>query len=96
MPRIILDAVAVAHRLNHLQVKARALIDALRLDHVPFGLQFAHPLIQLGQNGGDGSGLAFRLHHVVAFGINRQSRVGLFHGAEERINLREGLDLVAE
>src|SRR5208283_2607859 len=33
MARIVLDAVAIAHFLNHLEVEARPLMNALRLDH---------------------------------------------------------------
>ncbi len=34
--RVVLDAVAVADGLDHLEVEAGALVDALRLDHAAF------------------------------------------------------------
>jgi hypothetical protein len=42
------------------------------------------------------SALALGLDDVVAFGIDGQAGVFLLDGAEEGIDLREGLDLVAE
>ena len=42
------------------------------------------------------SALRSRLHHVMALGIDGQARVLLLHGAEERVDLRERFDLVAE
>jgi len=44
----------------------------------------------------DGGALALRLHHVVRFGIDGQARVFLANGAEQRIDLRERVNLVAE
>ncbi len=96
VPRVVLDPVAVAHRLDHLQVEARALVNALRLHHAALLLQMRHPLVQLGHNRIDGLGLALRLHHVVALGIDRQPRILLLHRAEQGIDLRQRLDLVAE
>ncbi len=94
--RVVLDAVAVAHGLDHLQIEARALVDALRLHHAALRLEMRHPLVQLGHDRIDGLRLALRLHHVVALGIDRQPRILLLHRAEQRIDLRERFDLVAE
>ena len=44
----------------------------------------------------DGFGLALGLDDVVALGIDGQARVLLLDGAEERVDLGEGFDLVAE
>jgi hypothetical protein len=34
MPRVVLDALAEAHLVEHLEVEAGALLDALRLDQL--------------------------------------------------------------
>jgi hypothetical protein len=94
--RVVLDAVAVAHGLDHLEVEAGALIDALGLDHAAFGFKLGNPLVELFEDGVDGLGLALGLDDVVALGIDGQAGVALLDGAEERIDLREGLDFVAE
>ena len=96
VPGIVFDSVAVAHGLDHFQIEARALMNSLRLHHAPLRLQLGYPLVQLGHNGFNGFGFAFRLHHVVALGIDGQARIFLLHGAEERIDLRERLNFVAE
>jgi hypothetical protein len=71
-------------------------VDALRLDHSAFGFELRNPLVELFEDGFNGFGFALGLDHVVAFGIDRQARVLLLDGAEERVDLRERLDLVAE
>src|SRR5947209_6043593 len=40
VPRIVLNAVAVTHRLDHLQVKAGALVYALRFHKASFFFEF--------------------------------------------------------
>jgi hypothetical protein len=94
--RVVLDAVAVAHGLDHLEIEAGALMDALGLDHAAFGFKLRDPLVELLDDGVDGAGLALGLDDVVALGIDGQARVLLLDGAEEGIDLREGFDLVAE
>jgi hypothetical protein len=42
---VVLDAVAVAHGLDHLEIEAGALVDALGLDHAAFGLKLWDPLV---------------------------------------------------
>ena len=41
--RVVLDAVAVAHGLDHFEIEAGALMDALRLDHAALRLQARRP-----------------------------------------------------
>ena len=96
VPRIILDPVAVAHGLDHLQIKARALVNALRLHHAPLRLQVGNPRVQLRHNRINRLGLPLRLHYIMALGIYGQPRIALLHRAEERIDLREALDLIAK
>ena len=86
--RVVLDAVAVAHGLDHFEIEAGALVNALRLDHAALGFKLGNPFVQLGDDGVDGRGLALRLDHVMALGIDGQARVLLLDGAEERIDLR--------
>ena len=62
----------------------------------PCDLQLLLPPAQLFEDGLDCGLPALRLHHVVALGIDRQPRILLPHGAEQRIDLRQRIDLVAE
>ncbi len=94
--RVVLDAMAVAHGLDHFEIEARALMNALRFDHAAFGFKPGHPFVELGDDGINGRGLALGLDDVVALRIDGQARVLLLHGAEEGIDLRERFDLVAE
>ena len=52
--RVVLDAVAVAHGLDHFEIEAGALMDALGLDHAAFGFELGDPLVELGNDGVDG------------------------------------------
>src|ERR1035438_6219735 len=54
MPRIILDAVAVADLLHHLQVEHGALPQALRFDQLALFLQFLMPPVELRHDAGHG------------------------------------------
>jgi len=75
---------AVAHGLDHFQVEAGALMDTLRLDQPPLGLQLLFPHGKFVEDGGDGGLLALRLDHVMGLGIDRQTRILLADGAKER------------
>ena len=88
MARVVLDAVTVAHGLDHFQVVARALVDALRLDHAAFGFKLRNPLVELLDDGVYGFGLALRLDYIVALGVDRQARVLLLDSPKQRVNLR--------
>src|ERR1035441_3276548 len=78
------------------QIEARALVDPLRLDHAALGFKLGHSFVELGDDGGDGFGASLGLHNVMALGIDGQARKLLLDGAEERVDLRERLNLVAE
>ena len=58
--RVVLDAVAVAHGLDHFEIEAGALVDALGLDHAAFGFELGDPLVELGEDGVDGRRLCAR------------------------------------
>ncbi len=94
--RVVLDAVAIADGLDHLQIEAGALMDALRLDEAALRFKIFLPPRQLVENRSDGGSTALRLHYVVRLRVDGQARVLLPDGAEEGIDLREGIDLVAE
>ncbi len=96
MARIILNAVAVAHGFHHLQIKAGALVYALRFHQPAVFQQRVFPPSQLFQNGPDSVVLGGVRHYIMAFGVDRQARVFLLHRAKQRIDLRERIDLVAE
>ena len=51
MPRVVLDAVAVADLLDHLEIEHRPLVQPLRLEQPAFVLEDAAPLGQLGLDG---------------------------------------------
>src|SRR5580704_3511354 len=93
---VIFDAMAVAHGLDHLQVEAGALMDTLRLDQPPLRLQLLLPHRELVENRFDRGLFALRLDYVMRFWIDGQAGIFLPHGAEQRIDLRQGLDFVAE
>ena len=93
---VVFDAVAVADGLDHLEVEAGALVDALGLDEAAFFFELRFPLAELGEDGVDGGGFALGLDDVVGLGVDGEARVLLADGAEERVDLREGVDLVAE
>jgi hypothetical protein len=63
--RVVLNTMAVAHGLDHLQIEASALMDTLRLDQTPLRLQLLLPHGEFFQDGGDGGLLAFRLDDVM-------------------------------
>ncbi len=44
VPRVVLDAVAVADLADHLEVEHRALVQALRFQHAPRALEVGQPL----------------------------------------------------
>src|SRR5207249_10058570 len=73
--RVVLDAVAVADGLDHLEVEARALMNALRLDEAAFFFELGLPVDELGDDGVDGGGLALGLDDIMAFWIDGQAGV---------------------
>ena len=72
--RVVLDAVAVAHGLDHFEVEAGALVHALGLDHAAFGLEIATHSLSSATMESMACGLALGLHDIVALRIDRQAR----------------------
>jgi hypothetical protein len=71
-------------------------MDALGFDHAAFSFELGHPLVELGDDGIDGLRFAFWLDDVMALGVDGEAGVFLFHAAEERVDLGERFDFVAE
>ena len=59
-------------------------------------LELGFPLGELGDDGVDGGGFALGEDDVVALGVDGEAGVLLADGAEEGVDLGEGVDLVAE
>jgi hypothetical protein len=96
MPRVVLDAVAVADLAQHLQVEHRALEEALGLQQLALSLELGLLLQQLGLDAADGVLHLRPRRDVVARRIDRhlgQLAQGL---AGQRIERRDGLHLVPE
>src|ERR1700738_1078539 len=93
---VVLNAVAVADGLDHFEVEAGALMYALGLDQTTFLFELGLPLEEFAEDGFGCGLLALGLDDVVGLGVDREARVLLADRAEERIDLREGVDLVAE
>ena len=88
--RVVFDAVAVADGLDHLEVEAGALVDALGFDEAAFCFELGLPLGQLGEDGVDGGGFALGLDDVVGLGVDGEAGVLLLDGAEERDRFGRG------
>ena len=93
---VVLDAVAVADGLDHFEVEAGALVDALGFDEAAFFFELGLPLEELGEDGFGGGGFALGLDDVVGLWVDGEAGVLLADGAEEGVDLGEGVDLVAE
>ena len=93
---VVFDAVAVADGLDHFEVEAGALVDALGLDEAAFLFELGFPVGELGEDVVDGGVFAVGGDDVVAFGVDGEAGVLLLDGAEEGIDLGEGFDFVAE
>ena len=73
--RVVFDAVAVAHGLDHFEIEHRALVNSLRFDQSSLLFEFDFPPVQFFVDGLDGRSFGFVLHHVVRFRIDGQADV---------------------
>ena len=96
MPGVVLDALAVADLLHHLQVEARALLQALRLDQLAGRDELGHAVAQLGLDGFDGRDHAVARRHVVAGRVDHEARHLLPDAAGQRVEQLQRFDLVVE
>ena len=94
--RVVLDAVAVTDGLDHLEVETGSLVNALRLDETALRLELLFPPFHLGDDGFGCGLLALGLNDIMRLRVDGKARVLLADGAEEWVDLRERVDLVAE
>ena len=94
--RVVLDAVAVPDLLHHLEVVLGAHPQALGLEQLALLLELGQPLLELGLDADDGLGHPLLAGHVVGGRVDGQVLVLAHLLAGERVDHRDGLDLVAE
>ena len=94
--RVVLDAVAEADLLHHLEVVLRAHAQALGLEQLALLLEVPQPLGQLGLDAHDGGLHALVARHVVGGGVDPQVVEGADLLARGGVDLGDALDLVAE
>src|SRR6185369_2617932 len=96
MSRVVFNAAAETHLLDHLEVKHRALVQALRFDQFALGDQLRLPPLELFANRFDGAFDRRPRHHVVRLRIDRHARSVFFdHFAEQRVDRGDRINLVA-
>ena len=95
VPGVVLDAVAEAQLLHHLQVEAGALLQALGLQEFVMLPEPAHPFVQLGLDGGHGPAPRQVGGDVMGGGVDRD----LFELAQglaaQGVDLPDGLHRIA-
>ena len=94
MPRVVLDAGAEAHGLQHLQVVVHAHLQALGLQELSLFLELYEALAQLVLNRAEGLVHLRPRRNVVGSRPDGQRLVGVQHLARDLVNLVDGLDLV--
>src|SRR5579872_700250 len=95
MPRIVFDAMAIAHDFDHFEIELYALMNALRLDDASLLLKFHFPPREFFLNRFDRRDARLILHYIMRLGINREPHIFLLDCAEQWIDLRQRLDLVS-
>ncbi len=93
---IVLDAVTVPHRPDHLKVEPRALFNALRLQQLLVLLEKGDALVQLGFDAVEGALVAVRRDEVVGVRVDRHFRQPGQCLPRERIDLMDRIHRVAE
>ncbi len=94
--RVVLDALAVADLGHHLEVEARALLDALRLDQLHLADEEFLLLVQLDLDLVDRGEHLLPSRHVVRRREHREARDLLLQVAGQRVEELQRLDLVVE
>ena len=94
MPRVVLDAGAKSHGLQHLQVVVHAHLQALGLQELPLFLELHEALAQLVLNRAESLVHLRPRRNVVGRGPDGQRLVAIQHLARDLVNLVDGLDLV--
>jgi len=96
VPRVVLDAVAVADLLQHLEVEVRALLEPLPLEQLALGLEHLETRLELGADRADRLYHALPGGHVVGLREERDALHLLDHVAAQGVEADHALDLVAE
>ena len=96
VPRVVLDAVAVADLLDHLEIEHRPLMQPLRFEDLAVALELAAAHFELLLDGDDGFLQPLAAGHEVRLRIHRRAIVALERLAGDRIERGQLVDLVAE
>ena len=96
MARVVLDAVAEAHLVQHLEVVERALLEALHLEDLVLGPELGEAQPQLLANRGDRVLQPRLARDVVARRIDSDALQAAHGLAAQRVDLGDRLDGVAE
>ena len=96
MARIVFDALAKAHLIEHFQIKKRALLQALRLHELVVPIKLLKALFKFCLDAFDGTHHLIARRHVVACRIHHKARHLLAHLARERIKEHHRFDFVVE
>ncbi len=96
VPGVVLDAVAVTQLLDHLEIEAGSLFQALRLHQLVVLVQVLQPLPELVPDLVDHRENALPRGHVVGLGKDRVAGQAVDDLAGERVEHRDALDLVIE
>ena len=95
-PRVVLDPVAVAELLQHLEVVLRSLPDSVRLQQLVLRLEELDLLLELVADLADGALDRVLRGHVLRGREDRQVLEASVDLARKRVEVRDLLDLVAE
>ncbi len=93
---VVLDAVAEAHLLHHLEVELGAHLDALGLDELAGTLELHHTLVEFLADGAHGRVQLVVGRDELLRGIEREVREAGGDVAGEGIELADAVDLIAE
>ena len=93
---VVLDAIAAAGLLDHLEVEHRALFEALGLEELAPVAQLREPLLQLVPDAVDGLSQLFLGRDVVAGGVDGDLVEVTEPGAPQRVDDADALHLVAK
>ena len=96
VPRVVLDALAEAHLVQHLEVEPGPLLDPLRLDQLHLALEELDPLGELELDRLDRPERRRPRRDVVARRIHGEARHALHRPAGQRIEQHQAVDLVVE
>src|SRR6266478_667949 len=97
MARVIFDSVTIAYGAHHLDIKERALRQALRFHKFSGTLQFFLPPFEFFVDGDNGTLALLGGHDVVRFGIDGYAGQVFLSGAHftgERIDLTDRVNLL--